>query len=805
MYLSSKITTTVDIHFTSLERSTEYRPANYVFLLVQLGAIRVAWEDDSVILSENDILLLRPDQEYQLTSISQNRIARLELGRDFLDSRLQPDMVPVINTVTSAQASDQDLHQILTGIMLYYEDPRHESLLISYIWQLLDQILTHYITNLAPEQASKEYVERRINSIKNLIEQNYFQQITLPELAEKLFLTPQYLSKFIRVHMGTTFNHYLNDVRISHAYDALEQSGATITEIALDNGFPSSAAFSSQFARRHGLTPSAWRKQHRQADSGKNPLLAEQSHETVLPKSAEADYITIRTDRGTPYQKSWTDTINIGQLSNALSTSFEESFTRAQAQAQFRYVRFYNLFDDNLILPASKNPSTYNFYHLDTIFDYFRNIHILPFIDISYKPPKAGSRKNPLFDHPDLFGKKKPLEEELQILDALLRHFINRYGRTEVSRWRFEIWAPHINILEYTETPAEYWARFDRIRNVIKGLLPDAAVGGPGYNVTAGSRHFEDLMAELRKLPFRPDYLSIYMYCFEATLIDSNTPESQYNQFRLLTMDPNYPIRTLREYIRLASRILEKPLPMYITEFNSGLLTESYLCASAYQAAFLMKQFIALSAETPCIGYWHFSDITDEAVMLDRGFPIGMGLVNYIGIPNPSWFVYELMSHLGPLHFLSSDSLMVCGTKNKRISLVTCNYVHYTRNFCFSYMQPRGLNETYLAVEPGEPKKKIFRFDNLANGNYAAVIYRVGRKCGSILDLLIEIYNSCLDQGIDQKVLFQYNQMYEVSNMRQLIHPQVETRVLNCKEHSLTLELELDPMDIVCVKLEPLF
>jgi len=81
----------------------------------------------------------------------------------------------------------------------------------------------------------------RVRQIQNYIQANYQGQISLNDLAEKLYLSNAYLSKYVKKHLGLTFLEYLNNVRLFHAVDELIYTNKNITRIALDNGFPTSA------------------------------------------------------------------------------------------------------------------------------------------------------------------------------------------------------------------------------------------------------------------------------------------------------------------------------------------------------------------------------------------------------------------------------------------------------------------------------------------------------------------------------------------------------------------------------------
>ena len=63
--------------------------------------------------------------------------------------------------------------------------------------------------------------DERIRQINNYIRANYSQPISLKELADQLYLSNGYLSRFFKRNYGMSFAEYLTNVRLFHAVDDL--------------------------------------------------------------------------------------------------------------------------------------------------------------------------------------------------------------------------------------------------------------------------------------------------------------------------------------------------------------------------------------------------------------------------------------------------------------------------------------------------------------------------------------------------------------------------------------------------------
>ena len=114
---------------------------------------------------------------------------------------------------------------------------------------------------------SKEIVERVLLNL-NAFEYNQeflSTNVNLSSLSKSLETNSSYLSKIINHTKGKTFKNYLNDLRVSYAYETLkndvQQRKYTIEASAHDFGFKSAENFSKKFNAAYGLYPSKYLKQ----------------------------------------------------------------------------------------------------------------------------------------------------------------------------------------------------------------------------------------------------------------------------------------------------------------------------------------------------------------------------------------------------------------------------------------------------------------------------------------------------------------------------------------------------------------
>lgn len=110
---------------------------------------------------------------------------------------------------------------------------------------------------LSSSEGSNSNLQR---SILTYIRENFAEKIGLSELAEEFHMSDKYLSRYFKEHFNITFSKYLNHMRLSHAKKLLENTDLSVTDVALQSGFPTVSYFISCFKNNYRETPFSYRK-----------------------------------------------------------------------------------------------------------------------------------------------------------------------------------------------------------------------------------------------------------------------------------------------------------------------------------------------------------------------------------------------------------------------------------------------------------------------------------------------------------------------------------------------------------------
>lgn len=109
----------------------------------------------------------------------------------------------------------------------------------------------------------KESSSRYIEKCKYYISKNLRKPFTIPDIAEYVGLSPNYLGNLFRQHEPCTLKQYIIQERITAAQNMLKYSDYSISDIAHALCFQSQSHFGVLFKKSTGMTPAQFRKVNR--------------------------------------------------------------------------------------------------------------------------------------------------------------------------------------------------------------------------------------------------------------------------------------------------------------------------------------------------------------------------------------------------------------------------------------------------------------------------------------------------------------------------------------------------------------
>lgn len=103
-------------------------------------------------------------------------------------------------------------------------------------------------------------VSQSVSEIKKVIKNEYMNDIGLEEIADKVCLTPSYVSFIFKKETGSNLVKYLTDYRMQKAKELLDKSNKKIVDICKMCGYQNQSYFNKLFKNYYGITPKQYRE-----------------------------------------------------------------------------------------------------------------------------------------------------------------------------------------------------------------------------------------------------------------------------------------------------------------------------------------------------------------------------------------------------------------------------------------------------------------------------------------------------------------------------------------------------------------
>lgn len=121
--------------------------------------------------------------------------------------------------------------------------------------------LQEFITEVTDAIKARVNSEERIlKKVFEIIEEEYMDGVTLSSIADRIYLSANYLGQIFIRATGKTYNSYLNDLRMQKAKELLTNSEFSIHRIAKRVGINNETYFCTLFRNYFGVSPGKYRK-----------------------------------------------------------------------------------------------------------------------------------------------------------------------------------------------------------------------------------------------------------------------------------------------------------------------------------------------------------------------------------------------------------------------------------------------------------------------------------------------------------------------------------------------------------------
>lgn len=155
-------------------------------------------------------------------------------------------------------------HHLLQIRNTYYNMNEYAELIVySLFINIMVQISVakNNMTDIFPNvrlYKQKEYKQKFTNLLE-YINTHYMEELDLEQVAAETGFSKFHFSRLFKQYTGFTFCDYVNYCRLRVAEELLARPDYSITEVALQSGFPSISTFNRLFKQHKGCSPSEYR------------------------------------------------------------------------------------------------------------------------------------------------------------------------------------------------------------------------------------------------------------------------------------------------------------------------------------------------------------------------------------------------------------------------------------------------------------------------------------------------------------------------------------------------------------------
>lgn len=401
---------------------------------------------------------------------------------------------------------------------------------------------------------------------------------------------------------------------------------------------------------------------------------------------------------GTKFNHFWSLCVGAGRANEGLRAGWLEQLAMVRKACGFQYLRFHGLFhDDMFVYREIDGRAVFNFQYVDELFDRMLAIGVKPFVEFGFCPADLATEVGTVFWWKGNGSPPKDYAKWAGLIDKTVRHWVERYDMEEVRSWYFEVWnEPNLHPF-FKGTKSQYFELYRVTARAVKAIDEKLRVGGPATSNFVPDARFavetEDFTQHalvvdsnnLDELDWRPvwveeflafcqreklpvDFVSCHPYPTDWALDSHGKTVKQTRGIDATRTD----LTTIRDIVGSSSY---PDAEIHLTEWSSSPSPRDCTHDYPQAATFVVKTNLESVGLVDSLSYWTFSDVFEEGGAGDTAFHGGFGLVNYQGIPKPTFHAYRFLHQLGDELLASTQGGVI--TRDRATGRLTALCYHY--------------------------------------------------------------------------------------------------------------------------------
>jgi xylan 1,4-beta-xylosidase len=393
--------------------------------------------------------------------------------------------------------------------------------------------------------------------------------------------------------------------------------------------------------------------------------------------------------------------VGTGRMGLALQKAYMEQLKLVQEKIGFKHIRGHGLFSDDMAIyheyvnGEGKTVAEYNFTYLDMVMDNYKEVGLSPFLELGFMPEKLASGDQTIFYWKGNTTPPKSYEGWADLVQATLKHLMDRYGADEVVTWPIEVWnEPNLQGFWENADMEEYFRLFKCSFLAIKEIDQRFRVGGPaicGINDPLWLRSF---LQFCRDNKLSADFVTRHHY--------TTKPPEQAGHYGYAELTPpDDGLDELKKSREIVDSFEEfKNSEIHITEYNTSYIPNCPIHDTNQNAAYIAYLLSKLGDVNESYSYWTFGDIFEENGVPFTPFHGGFGLVANGLIPKPTFWTFSFFKQLqGVCVHRSGDSVIVQKENGNYCGVAFNMSLKRTgKRLCLDFQLPAGSPGEYSLI-----------------------------------------------------------------------------------------------------------
>ena len=231
---------------------------DYEFIYVEKGPLKLQKTDRQIILGDGEVYFLNSDEVHSYVDVNENlHFIVVNISPKILQPYFEDPSKILDFEIRRGEAYEKIAHSMKIICNIKNTDDKLEILKTTVLLNTMAYFLIKdckcHNANYVKGSDSGDFDCAK--SAILFMEENFYNEISLSDIAAYVGMTPAHFSKYFKDKNGVTFSKYLRRIRLDHAIKDLRDSDISVKTAAIKNGFPNVNSLIITCKEIYGRTP----------------------------------------------------------------------------------------------------------------------------------------------------------------------------------------------------------------------------------------------------------------------------------------------------------------------------------------------------------------------------------------------------------------------------------------------------------------------------------------------------------------------------------------------------------------------